>query len=128
MPMRGLEKVSRWSICGADPDQRSRHLAGQVLRVLDIGVRKERQRDGGLLWVLERCPFCQKADGATHVEIKHDGKLCFTCKHNSCCRSDGRRYGWADLRARYEAGRDPPCGPALNDCGCPPEESGTAGD
>lgn len=125
MPLNGLDRISPWAICGSSPHQRSRHLAGQVLRGLGIEVRKERQRGEGLVWVLSHCPFCLKTDGATHVEVKHDGKLCFACKHNSCCRPDGRRHGWGDLRARYEAGRDPPGGPALNDSGQQPEGSGT---
>lgn len=127
MPLNGLDQISPWAICGSSPYQRSRHLAGEVLRVLNVGVHKEKERNGGLLWVLDRCPFCQTTDGATHVEVKHDGKLCFACKHNSCCRPDGRRYGWGDLRGRYEAGRDPPGG-AASDCGQRPEDSGTAGD
>lgn len=102
VPLKGLERLSRWAVCGSTPYQRSRQLAERVLRRLDIDVRKEKERDGGLLWVLARCPFCGKTDGATHVEARHDGTLCFSCKHNSC-RPGGGRYTWSDLRARYEA-------------------------
>lgn len=114
VPLKGLEKLSQWSVCGASPFHRSRLLAERVLRYFGIEVEREKERDEGLLWVLDECPFCQQSDGATHVEIKYDGTLCFSCKHNTC-RPGGGRYGWTNLRARYEAGHCdeyvPPQGP-----------------
>ena len=91
-----------------DGDTLDRHarLAQAVLAAGGIGISREKDRQGGVLWVLDSCPFCDNADRCAHVEVKADGKLCFACKHDSCKRPDGGRHGWQDLRERFDPDRD----------------------
>jgi hypothetical protein len=89
----------------SDTFDRHVRLAEAVLASGGIGVAREKDRQGGVLWVLDRCPFCGNTDRCAHVEVKADGRLCFACKHDTCKRPDGGRHGWMDLRDRYDPSR-----------------------
>lgn len=79
---------------------RSRLLAERVIEQggLEIVKKKDDYR-GGVLWVLDRCPFCDNADRTAHVAVQADGKLCFSCKHNRC-----QGKGWKEFRAKCDPG------------------------
>ncbi len=83
--------------------RRSSLFAEQVVKRggLEVVRTKEDYR-GGVLWVLDRCPFCDNADGTAHVEVRADGKLCFACKHNRC-----KDNHWREFRTKCD-----PCGEA----------------
>src|SRR5579884_734499 len=80
---------------------RSRLLARQIIERggLEVVKVKESYR-GGVLCVLDRCPFCELSDGTAHVAVQADGKLCFACKHNRC-----QGYHWKDFRAKCDPDR-----------------------
>ena len=84
-----------------EPFNHSRLLARRVVEQGGLAVVKEKEYRGGVLWVLDRCPFCENADATAHVAVQADGKLCFACKHNRC-----RDYHWKDLRAKCDPGRE----------------------
>jgi hypothetical protein len=99
---------------GNDPEAfaRSRLLAEQVIKRGGLEVVKEKEYRGGVLWVLDHCPFCDNADGTAHVEAQPSGKLCFACKHNRC-----RDRHWKDFRAKCDPDRQAGSG----DQQCPEE-------
>lgn len=76
----------------------SLRLAEKVIKQggLEI-IKKKDDFRGGVLWVLDRCPFCDSADGTAHVAVLADGKLCFACKHNRC-----KDNHWRDFRAKCD--------------------------
>ena len=79
---------------------RSRLLAEQVIHQGGLEVVKEKENyRGGVLWVLDRCPFCDNADCTAHVAVQADGKLCFACKHNRC-----QGHHWKDFRVKCDPG------------------------
>jgi P4 family phage/plasmid primase-like protien len=80
---------------------RSRRLAEKVIEQGGLEVVKNKDYQGGVLWVLDRCPFCDNADYTAHVEVQADGKLCFACKHNRC-----QGYHWKDFRVKCDPGHE----------------------
>src|SRR5204863_9913346 len=68
---------------------RNRELAQRVIHRGGLTALAEKDYRGGVLWVLDRCPFCDNTDRTAHVEVRPDGRLCFACKHNRC-----REYHW----------------------------------
>jgi hypothetical protein len=97
--------------------ERNRRLAQGVITRGGLVVHKEKDYRGGVLWVLDRCPFCDSADAAAHVEVRADGMLGFACKHNRC-----QEFHWKEFRAK--------CSPehAIEEADCAPSsEAGLGG-
>jgi P4 family phage/plasmid primase-like protien len=103
-PATSLPNLKTPAPAGIDRDafNRSRHLAERVIERggLEVVKTKDDYR-GGVLWVLDRCPFCDNADRTAHVAVQADGKLCFSCKHNRC-----RDRHWKDFRAKCDPGHE----------------------
>ena len=78
--------------------QHNLRLAEPILADNAIGTMKEKEYNGGRLWVLEECPFCGNTGHSADVEVQVSGKLCFACKHNSC----QDKYGWQEFREKFD--------------------------
>ena len=82
----------------------NRTLAERLIKQAGLSVFREKDCRDGVLWILDRCPFCQLTDGTAHVEVKADGKLCFSCKHNRC-----QDHHWKEFRAKCESCKPDSC-------------------
>jgi hypothetical protein len=67
-----------------------------------VGIRSEKPYSGGMLFVLDECPFSSAhKDGAFAIQFAN-GAVFAGCKHTSC---GGGTQRWQELRERYEPGR-----------------------
>jgi hypothetical protein len=75
---------------------------GHWLSDHSIGVRSEKPYSGGILFILDQCPFSSAhKDGAFAIQFGN-GAVFAGCKHTSC---GGGTQRWQELRERYEPDR-----------------------
>jgi len=67
-----------------------------------VGVRSEKPYSGGMLFILDQCPFSSAhKDGAFAIQFGN-GAVFAGCKHTSC---GGGTQRWQELRERFEPER-----------------------